>query len=142
MSHTRTPTALAWQIESGSDHQQHKAECRVENSQTLNTGLIACADYAFSLWPGNVNDDSLYCLFDWQHGSNTLTISVLNGHKQAPTEHIVSCRYTFESTDLVIEPEQVKAWISNHLTTSAEFFVCSLVAIFSVDGDVDNGELL
>jgi len=123
----------------------HQAVSAANTQESLKVAVLACADYAFSMFDDNVKDESMYCLFDWDFSQQTLTISITDPSKTVFSKHLVQltlenyAAYLVEKED---QQEQIQLWLHNHLTTSAEFLQFSLVAAIIADGDSSNSVLL
>lgn len=109
--------------------------------------IEACTDKAISLLENNIQDDSLYLLFEWNPTNTTLNIVVTNATKNHDAPESV-CGSFPELTQEFTTPEQsiaftesVKFWLHDYLTTCTAFFNYSLVAIFH-SSSRNNTELL
>ena len=122
------------------------SELDIDESKICRT-IEACADKAIGLLKTNIQDDSLYVLFEWNEELAQLKIVVTDATKQNDAQESVCC--TFPSWGL--EPikqeqraaytESIKFWLHDYLTTCTAFFSYSLVAIFH-SSTRDNTELL
>lgn len=106
------------------------------DQQSLRTSLEACADKAIGLLNTNIQDDSLYLLFEWNETLATLNIVVTDATKQNDAPQTVSCEFP-NVAQLQVDPDQrvantdsIKFWLHDYLTTCTAFFSYSLVAIF------------
>lgn len=106
------------------------------DQQSLRTSLEACADKAIGLLNANIQDDSLYLLFEWNETLATLNIVVTDATKQNDAPQTVSCEFPNVAL-LQVDPDQrvantdsIKFWLHDYLTTCTAFFSYSLVAIF------------
>jgi hypothetical protein len=135
-----------WTQETSNDGKVlHKTISRENTQNGLKFSILSCADHAFSLFDDNVKNESMYCLFDWNYGQQTLTISVTEPSKIVSSKHIVQLKLEkFDDylNDKEDQQEQIQLWLHNHLTTSAEFLQYSLVASMMADGDLSRSVLL
>ena len=93
---------------------------------SLKDGLEACAAKAISLLNDNIQDESLYLLFEWNPQASSLNVVVTDASKQQNAP--ISVGADFEQTDT--GTEQVKFLLSDYLASYSAFFRYSLVAIF------------
>ncbi|WP_323815003.1 hypothetical protein [Cellvibrio sp. NN19] len=100
----------------------------------LKDGLEACAAKAINLLNDNIQDDSLYLLFEWNPQTNSLKVVVTDANKQQDAP--ISVGADFEQTD--IATEQVKFLLSDYLASCSAFFRYSLVAIFHSSSRTDS----
>lgn len=137
---------IMWTQETSNDGKVlHKTISRENTQNGLKVSILSCADHAFSLFDDNVKNESMYCLFDWNYGQQTLTISVTEPSKIVSSKHIVQLKLEkFDDylNDKEDQQEQIQLWLHNHLTTSAEFLQYSLVASMMADGDLSRSVLL
>ncbi len=125
----------------------HSTSALDSDENTLRKTIEACADKAIGLLKTNIQDDSLYLLFEWNEESTTLNIVVTDATKQNDTPELVSCTFPHLALALVNEEqkaantESIKFWLHDYLTTCAAFFSYSLVAIFH-SSTRNNTELL
>ncbi|MFT7559483.1 MAG: hypothetical protein ACI93R_001394 [Flavobacteriales bacterium] len=126
----------------------------VKDGDIKNT-LVECIEKASGLLGENINDESLYLLFEWDTSHSTLTIAVTDSTKKNDSPQIITCSFTslntaIESADNDIHDihdihdiskdtseenvndytDKVQYWITNYLTTCATFMQFSLVAAF------------
>lgn len=125
--------ALNWTIENTTDnHIIHSAVCSETSEQSIQAAVDACSEFAFTFLKDNIEDNSMYCLFDWNSSEAQLTITVTDDTKQKDAEHIVKMKFTgFESESAEDQEDTVKYWIKDMLTTSLAFLKFSLVAGFT-----------
>jgi hypothetical protein len=112
---------------------------KIEGADTTQwrKAIEACADKAIALLADNIQDDSLYLLFEWNPTSGNLRIVVTDAQKQqdAPIslEALFSSYLKATGNDEGVaaeHTEQIKFWLHDYLTTCTAFFNYSLVAIF------------
>lgn len=111
--------------------------------------IEACADKAIQLLENNIQDDSLYLLFEWNPQAAELSIVVTDASKTRDSPETVVCTFTSLAIELARENaeqrinyiDSVKFWLHDYLSTCTAFFSYSLVAIFHSDSR-GNSELL
>lgn len=114
---------------------------------TLRKTIEACADKAIGLLKTNIEDDSLYVLFEWNEALATLNIVVTDATKQNDAQQSVCCTFPNLALSLVNQEQSaaytdaIKFWLHDYLTTCTAFFSYSLVAIFH-SSTRNNTELL
>lgn len=134
---------MSWNTEITATNQTlHSATCSDNTELAIKSSVLACADYAFTLFNESVEDDSMYCLFEWNQEERSLVVLVTDDTKQKEGKHLVKVALTaFEVSSEETQAEMVKYWLRDHLTTCLAFFQYSLVAGFST-GDRTKLELL
>lgn len=110
--------------------------------KTLKDTLETCAAKAISLLDKNIQDDSLYLLFEWNANTAELNIVVTNADKQQDSPFSVGAHFTTLHQEIQLLPltertakteatnELVKFLLSDYLASCSAFFRYSLVAIF------------
>jgi hypothetical protein len=85
-------------------------------------------DKAIEILPLNIRDDSRYFLVQWCKDDGCLSIVVTDETKQCDSRWRVECRLSdvIDSDD----PNQLRFWVRDYLTTSSAFIHFSLVAVF------------
>ncbi len=122
------------------------SELNTEES-TLRKSIEACADKAIGLLKTNIQDDSLYLLFEWNEALATLNIVVTDATKQNDAQQSVCCTFPNLALSLANQEQRaaytdaIKFWLHDYLTTCTAFFSYSLVAIFH-SSTRNNTELL
>jgi hypothetical protein len=119
------------------------------SEKTVRQLIEASADKAIHLLKKNIQDDSLYLLFEWDIDKATLNIIVTDASKTQDAPEAVCCVFSSLAIELARESEEqrlnytesVKFWLHDYLTTCTAFFSYSLVAIFH-SGSRNNTELL
>jgi hypothetical protein len=102
-----------------------------------------CVDKAVDLLYRNINDDSLYLMFEWEDAQSRLSIVVCDQDKAGDSAHRVYCNmpsmiakiqdvahstgWKYQGESLA---EVVKYCIADHLSTCKGFMQYSLVAVF------------
>jgi hypothetical protein len=123
----------------------HSVTSTVESEAELKQAVLAAADYAFDLLDENIEDDSMFCLFDWDFSKQRLLIAVTDPTKKKLAKHTVELTlegYASHIADKEDQQEQIQLWVHNHITTAATFLQFSLVAAIIADGDTANSILL
>ena len=112
----------------------------------LQKAVQETVDKAISLFNINVLEDSRYFICEWDVVYSTLKIVVSDDLKQNDSKYIVKClmsglntiinKAESDSDKREIRQEQaesIKYWISNYLTTNAEFMQYSLIALYQTE---------
>lgn len=123
----------------------HTAECQSEQENEIKQAVLAAADKAFELLDDNIEDDSMFCLFDWNFAQQRLLIAVTDPSKKKLAKHTVKLTlpgYATHIADKEDQQEQIQLWIHNHITTAETFLQFSLVAAIIADGDASSSVLL
>ena len=95
----------------------------------LKDTLETCAEKAISLLDKNIQDDSLYLLFEWNPSTTTLNIVVTDADKQQDSPFSVGAHFEqLENTETT--NELIRFLLSDYLASCSAFFHYSLVAIF------------
>ncbi|GGY72236.1 hypothetical protein GCM10011613_16490 [Cellvibrio zantedeschiae] len=111
--------------------------------------IEASAEKAIQILKENIQDNSLYLLFEWDANQAKLNIVVTDASKKLDSPQSVCCTFSSLAVELARESEEqrlgytesVKFWLHDYLTTCTAFFNYSLVAIFH-SSSRDNTELL
>ncbi len=124
---------MDWNIDNtSSNHIIHSAVVAESTEYEIKAAVLASVDYAFSLLNESIEDDAMYCLFDWDDAQSTLTIVVTDQNKTNDGKHVVNVVLSnFEQPLEGDQAETVKFWVRDHLTTSSEFLAFSLIAGFT-----------
>jgi hypothetical protein len=123
----------------------HSAISNCANEADIKRAVLAAADYAFDLLNDNIEDDSMFCLFDWNFYEQRLLIAVTDPSKKIFAKHTVKLTlegYSSHIADKEDQQEQIQLWVHNHITTAATFLQFSLVAAIIAEGDTSNSTLL
>lgn len=102
----------------------------------------SCAEHAISLLAENIQDDSLYLLFEWNKSTSTLNIVVTDASKKNDSAIKVTC--VFSGLDVSLNKleqgprkdkeedyvDLIKFWLHDYLPINTTFLNYSLVAIF------------
>ncbi|MFT4907457.1 MAG: hypothetical protein ACI978_001540 [Oleispira sp.] len=133
---------MNWEIDNNFCHRVTSSN---ESEAELKEAVLEAADYAFDLLHENIEDDSMFCLFDWDFAKQRLLIAVTDPSKKKLAKHTVELTltgYASHIADKEDQQEQIQLWVHNHITTAANFLQFSLVAAIIADGDVDSSILL
>ena len=96
---------------------------------SLKEGVEACAAKAISLLDKNIQDDSLYLLFEWNENTAELNIVVTDASKQQDSPFSVGAHFAAQEKSATTS-ELVRFLLSDYLASCSAFFRYSLVAIF------------
>ncbi len=117
----------------------------VTDDKRVQSAINHSAEKAASMQRKNINDDSMYLLFNWDSEQRSLMVCVTDAARKKDAARVVICQFPalaeVENTASDEYAEEVKYWISNYLTTSQAFLQYSLVAGFC-RGDRKRVELL
>jgi hypothetical protein len=133
---------MKWEI---SDSFCHSSVSASGKEDDLKQAVLGAADYAFNLLEQNIEDDSMFCLFDWDFDKQRLLIAVTDPTKKKLAKHTVELRltgYAEHIADKEDQQEQIQLWVHNYITTAANFLQYSLVAAIIADGDTSSSILL
>jgi hypothetical protein len=127
----------------------HAISVAETSEKTVRQIIEASADKAIQLLKQNIQDDSLYLLFEWSVSEAKLNIVVTDANKTQDAPESVCCVFSSLAIELARENEDqrlnyvesVKFWLHDYLTTCTAFFSYSLVAIFH-SSSRNNTELL
>lgn len=110
------------------------ASCDVATLQDLRASIDACILKATQIVRDNVNDESMYFMFEWSSEESALTVVVTDESKTQDGPLVVKalfkCADAIQNTQSQTLVEDIHYWIKDYLTTSSEFCSVSLVAIF------------
>jgi hypothetical protein len=142
-----------WIITTLANKTQHTQEFFSESEQDFKLAVEACAEKTISVLKNNIQDDSLYLMFEWNPSSAHLTAVLTDASKQHDAPACVIASFPHLKAQLALlapaeheahtntHTELIKFWLYDYLTTSTAFFQYSLVAIFHSSAR-DNTELL
>lgn len=120
------------------------------SNNTLKDALETCAAKAISLLGENIQDDSLYLLFEWNPDIAELNIAITDASKQIDAPAYVGAHFAVLQQELESLPpagqveqkeatsELVKFLLSDYLASCSAFFRYSLVAIFHSSSRADS----
>ena len=140
-----------WQIQTTATGISHRFDTTAQPS--LKDALESCAAKAINLLDNNIQDDSLYLLFEWNQNTAELKIVVTDATKQRDANISVSAHFADLEQELqllspndrqekiVATNELVKFLLSDYLASCSAFFRYSLVAIFHASTR-ENSQLL
>lgn len=140
---------LTWNTHQTPNRTTHAALMNDSGEQQVRHAIESCADKAIHLLKNNIQDDSLYLLFEWDLLTTSLNIVVTDSSKTQDAPEVVHCIFSgvhntlvqADKTQQIIYADTVKFWLHDYLTTCTAFFSYSLVAIFH-SGTRQNTELL
>ncbi len=133
---------MKWEVDSQYYHRGVNAS---EQESDIKQAVLDAAEYAFELLDDNIEDDSMFCVFDWNFDKQALTIMVTDPSKTKFAKHKVELRlqgFAAHIANKEDQQEQIQLWIHNHITTAAGFLRYSLVAAMTINGDPRSSLLL
>ncbi|MDF1692205.1 MAG: hypothetical protein P1U47_07525 [Zhongshania sp.] len=149
---------LAWSdsvlIENGEENMLYSAAVSDPDKWQIEALLANCVERAVDLLAVNIEDDSLYLMFEWNTNASVLTVVVCDDSKRRDAKHRVRCDMSAMNAKIkqLSESEQwkykgesfadiVKHGLHDYLTTCTGFMRYSLVAVFH-QGSRQHTELL
>lgn len=123
----------------------HSATSNSNVESDIKQAVLDASEYAFELLKTNIEDDSMFCLFDWNFDKQVLTVMVTDPSKTKLSKHKVVCfltGYAGHIADKEDQHEQIRLWVHNYITTAATFLQYSLVAAITADGEPSSSILL
>jgi len=140
---------LNWTTNHAGTQIVHAISVAETSEKTVRQIIEASTDKAIHLLDKNIQDDSLYLLFEWNLDEAKLNIVVTDANKTLDAPESVCCVFSSLAIELAREnedqrvnyTESVKFWLHDYLTTCTAFFSYSLVAIFH-SSSRNNTELL
>lgn len=90
----------------------------------IRSALAECVEKAISLLAANIQDESLYLMFEWSASSSRLSIVVTDSSKKIDSPQVVQCSF------FKLDPEDLQYWLGDYFTTCESFMRYSLVAAF------------
>ncbi|WP_054112562.1 hypothetical protein [Marinagarivorans algicola] len=111
----------------------HNAKCSHSEHLALKLAIEQCIEKACSLLVSNIQNDSLYLLFEWFPDVATLSVVVTDSSKMQDAPYVIECQFTLSDNNADMS-EQIQYWIRDYLTTCASFMQYSLVAAFHSQG--------
>src|SRR4051812_457057 len=133
---------LTWNQNTVDDRVIFSSDITDTDEKSLRLAFEACAAKAVSLLAVNIDDDSLYLLFEWNPLTSVINIVVTDAQKVKDASQQVTCtfsglhmglqhldanEYAAKSADYT---ESIQFWLHDYLATCTDFFRFSLVAIF------------
>lgn len=127
-----------WTSHQTGNHIIHTLEVAETSEKAVRHIIEASTDKAISKLKENIQDDSLYLLFEWDVTQAKLNIVTTDANKTQDAPESVCCTFSSLAIELARESEEqrhnytesVKFWLHDYLTTCTAFFSYSLVAIF------------
>jgi hypothetical protein len=150
--------SLPWsetvRAEQNEEYILHHAAVDTPDNWTIEAILASCVERAVGLLDMNIDDDSLYLMFEWNNENSSLAIVVCDDTKSRDAKHRVLCDMSAmnETIKQLTESDQwkyqgesfadiVKHALHDYLTTCTGFMRYSLVAVFH-QGSRQQTELL
>ena len=128
---------LTWNTTPDTNHLIHSTHIDESSEKTVKLAIEACTDKAVSFLKTNIQDDSLYLLFEWDAQAAILTVVVTDATKTHDSHNIVKAIFNSVANNLQGQHEDteayadlIKFWLHDYLTTCSAFFSYLLVAIF------------
>lgn len=85
---------LIWNQHTGNDRVIFISEVTDTDERNLRLAFEACAAKAISLLTNNIDDDSLYLLFEWNPLTSAINIVVTDSQKVKDAEQQVTCTFS------------------------------------------------
>ena len=102
----------------------HHAEYAGTEEPGIRLALAECVEKSISLLHTNINDESLYLLFEWCAASSVLSVVVTDSTKKIDSPQVGTCSFSR------LESEDLQYWLGDYFTTCESFMRYSLVAAF------------
>lgn len=110
----------------------HNSEYAGTEESGVRLALAECVEKSISLLHTNINDESLYLMFEWSASSSVLSITVTDSSKKIDSPQVVRCRFS------KLEDEDLQYWLGDYFTTCESFMRYSLVAAFHCQTRVES----
>lgn len=111
---------------------RHNSEYAGTEESGVRLALAECVEKSISLLHTNINDESLYLMFEWSVSSSALSIVVTDSSKKIDSSQMVRCCFK------KLEAEDIQYWLGDYLTTCESFMRYSLVAAFHCQTRVES----
>ena len=133
---------LKWNTTLRGEKTFHVAETAITKKAELKLACEACTEKMIGTLIKNIQDDSLYLLFEWDVNTATLSVVVTDASKQQDAPEHVACVFLELERILKQLPvnefeaqaadyaDWIKFWLHDYLSSCTAFFNFSLVAIF------------
>ena len=108
----------------------HQSECAIANDEALKRGVAGVVEKAASLFPGSLQDDSQYLLFEWDQEVAVLKVVVTDINKANDSPEKVQCQLSGAMLADADFSEDFSYAVRDYLTTCASFMAYSMVAVF------------
>ena len=113
---------------------RYSSICEQSTESGIKEYLLKAADFALSMLGDSIDDDAMYCLFEWDEEQSILSILVTDHSKTNDGQNVVTIQFDgIAQASIDEQVETIKFWLRDHLTTSADFMKFSLVAGFTRD---------
>lgn len=131
-----------WNIITDKNKTIHTSDFLYTSNNDVKLAFEACAQKAVGLLSENIQDESLYLMFEWSPSNSTLTVVLTDATKQHDAPQKVTGIFSALNFKLnqLTQPEHaeqilaytelIQFWLYDYLTTCTEFFRYSLVTIF------------
>ncbi len=117
----------------------HSLEADGSSDALIKQAIAQTIEKASALLDRNIDDQSLFMMFEWDAQSESLTIAVSDDTKKKTSSDLVRC--CFVKLDSKYDTQQVKLLSKDYLSTCKQFLRYSLVAMFHT-GSREHCELL
>lgn len=129
---------LNWTTNQAGNNVVYSTSISETSEKIVRQTIETVTDKAIQLLKKNIQDNSLYLLFEWDINTATLNIVVTDANKNLDAPESVCCIFSSLAIELARENEEqrlnytesVKFWLHDYLTICTAFFSYSLVAIF------------
>lgn len=144
---------LTWTCTQQPEGTVYAAQTMAAENSELKLATEACAEKMIGLLASNIQDESLYLLFEWDKIHSTLVVVVTDASKKCDAKQKVVCEFFKLNQNLKQLPQAefaekaenyadwIKYWLLDYLSSCTAFLNFSLVAIFHADSR-DHTELL
>ena len=120
-------------------HAAQVADAPNNNGPMIKQAIGEAIEKASSLLDANIDDESLFLMFEWDETQPCLTIAVTDDTKAKTSPDVVRC--SFATLDEQYDTQQIQLLVKDYLSTCKQFLRFSLVAMFNT-GSRENCELL
>lgn len=110
----------------------HNSKYAGTEESGVRLALAECVEKSISLLHTNINDESLYLMFEWCASSSVLSIAVTDSSKKIDSSQVVRCCFS------KLEAEDLQYWLGDYFTTCESFMRYSLVAAFHCQTRVES----
>jgi hypothetical protein len=124
---------LNWKENKSAESIIHYTEFAGVPDDQVQLAINSSIDKMAQLLDSNINDDSMYLMFEWDIASSLLSIVVTDETKSHDSANVVQCCFTKIDETLNSEDElaeDVEFWVRDYLTTCTVFLNYSLIAAF------------
>jgi len=114
---------------------RHHSQYTGTEEPGIRLALGECVEKSISLLSANIEDESLYLLFEWCTSSSVLSIVVTDSSKKIDSPQVVTCGFS------KLDAEDLQYWLGDYFTTCESFMSYSLVAAFHGQSRVESALL-